>query len=161
MEVIQDDLWLCDDCTLYAVNGDLSGIDYGYSGKAAEKRVKEVTKGVDALGPHLVPDFDADDGEGVEEFSRRSCDGCGTHLAGGRHRFAVLGEPKKKRSSGRARELSEMEELLEGRGYDPAHAKKLQQEGMGPHELEHILKTTKPGGVGSLEYTHRFGMKRR
>src|SRR5271156_1624857 len=55
MEVIQDDLWLCDDCTLYAVNGDLSGIDYSFSGKEAEKRVREVTKGVNALGPNLVP----------------------------------------------------------------------------------------------------------
>lgn len=53
----------------------------------------------------------------------------------------------------------EMRELLRSRGYDPANAARLEEEGMGPHELEHILKTTKPGERGSLEYTR--GIKKR
>lgn len=84
MKVIQDDLWLCQDCTMYAVNGDTSGIE-------SEKREREVVEGVNSLGPHLVPDF-GDDGEGEEEFSRTPCDACGTRLAGSRTRFAILGE---------------------------------------------------------------------
>ncbi len=85
MEIIQDDLWLCQDCTIYAVNGDTSGIE-------SEKREKRVVEGVDELGPHLVPDFDSESGDGIEEFSWRQCDACGTTLGGDRHRFAVLGE---------------------------------------------------------------------
>lgn len=30
MQVILDDIWLCVDCTLYACNGDLTGLDYHY-----------------------------------------------------------------------------------------------------------------------------------
>jgi hypothetical protein len=85
MEIIQDDLWLCQDCLFYAVNGDTSGID-------SEKHEKAVVEGVNALGPHLVPDFDSETGDGILEFSWRHCDACGTHLGGDRHRFAVLGE---------------------------------------------------------------------
>ena len=157
MKVERDDLWLCDDCTLYAVNDDLSGIDYYLSGKEAEKRRKEVTKGVHALGKHLVPDFDSETGDGIEEFSRTACDACGTRLAGGRHRFATLAPL----SRGEERELGEMREMLERRGYDPAHAIDLLEEGMGPYELEGRLEH-RPGEVGSLEYTHEIerGKKR-
>lgn len=91
MKVVQDDLWLCDDCTMWAVNGDDSSIDYSHNGEAAEARRKEVHEGVAALGPHLVNDS-GENGEGEEEFSRRDCDACGTSLAGRRNRFAVLGE---------------------------------------------------------------------
>lgn len=56
-------------------------------------------------------------------------------------------------------ELREMEQLLKARGYDPGEAHRLQDEGMGPIELEHILKTTEPGSVGSLEYTHNIQKK--
>jgi hypothetical protein len=84
MKVIQDDLWLCLDCTIVAVNGDTSEMD--------EDRAAEVEAGLDRLGQHLVPDFDVDKGEGHEEFSQRTCDSCGSSLAGEHHRFAVLGE---------------------------------------------------------------------
>ena len=86
MRVVRDDLWLCQDCMMFAVNGDLSGIDYHYSGEEADKRAKEVTDGVAKLGPHLVS------ADGEREFSACRCDACGTHLAGSRHEFAVLGE---------------------------------------------------------------------
>jgi hypothetical protein len=97
MKVIRDDLWLCDDCLFYAVNGDTSGID-------DPNRERDVIEGVNALGPHLVPDFDsaedADEDNGIREFSYRPCDACGTRLGGGRHRFAVLGEEKPRKRRG-------------------------------------------------------------
>jgi hypothetical protein len=52
--------------------------------------------------------------------------------------------------------LHELQTLLRQHGYDPDDAKKLQEEGMGETELAHILKTTRPGEMGSLEYTHNF-----
>lgn len=53
-------------------------------------------------------------------------------------------------------DLHEMQGLLRHHGYDPNDAKKLQEEGMGSTELEHILKTTRPGEMGSLEYTRNI-----
>lgn len=84
MRVVQDDLWLCPDCTIAAVNGDVSGID-------SDARVAEVWAGLERLGPHLVSDFDSESGEGYREFSRCGCDCCGSPLAGTMYRFAVLG----------------------------------------------------------------------
>jgi hypothetical protein len=94
MIVVQDDLWLCTDCLMIAVNGDASGLDYSYSEKEAAQRLAAIEAGLDELGPHLVPDFDseADEDNGIREFSSCGCDCCGSRLAGEFHRFAVLGE---------------------------------------------------------------------
>ncbi len=59
----------------------------------------------------------------------------------------------------KAAELKEMQDLLKKHGYDSKDAKKLQQDGMGPYELEHRIKTTQPGEMGSLEFTH--GLKKK
>lgn len=91
MKVVRDDLWLCSDCLMVAVNGDATGLDYHYSAEEAAKRLAAIEAGLDALGPHLVPAFDSETGKGIEEFSRRECDCCGEHLAGERHEFATLG----------------------------------------------------------------------
>ena len=53
-------------------------------------------------------------------------------------------------------ELKEMQDILKKHGYNPKDAKGLQKEGMGPMELERRIKSTKPGGMGSLEYTHNL-----
>lgn len=91
MEIVKDDLWLCSDCLMLAVNGDATGLDYHYSAEEADRRLREIEKGLNELGPHLVPAFDSETEKGIEEFSRRTCDCCGTGLAGSRHEFAVLG----------------------------------------------------------------------
>lgn len=162
MKILQDDLWLCDDCVMYAVNGDLTGIDYSYSGDEADERAKEVVRGVNSLGPHLVPDFDSETGEGMEEFSRTTCAGCRTHLAGGRHRFAILGPEtkgmkrrEKKRVPTKEGELRELRVLLKEHRYDPEYAAILQQDGVSPQQLERIFEK----GIsesGSLE--RRWGI---
>lgn len=64
-----------------------------------------------------------------------------------------------KSAAGLPRELKEMQDILKEHGYNPSDAKKLQDEGMGPHELERRIKSTKPGGMGSLEYTHNLKKK--
>lgn len=93
MITVRDDLWLCVDCLMVACNGDESGID-------SEARRAAVAAGLERLGTHLVPDFDSDTGEGIEEFSRRGCDCCGSRLAGGMHRAAPHG------ASGRTPKMS-------------------------------------------------------
>jgi len=92
MRVIRDDLQLCQDCLFAAVNGDFSGLDYHYEKSEADKRQREIVLGLGKLGRNLVPDFDSNTDEGIEEFSTRPCDCCGTKLHGSRHRFAVLGK---------------------------------------------------------------------
>lgn len=102
MEIKRDGLQLCEDCTIAAVNGDFTGLDYHYGtgldrydrkvGPSADERMAEIVKGLEALGPHLVPNFDSETNRGIDEFSRSPCDCCGIKLHGGRHEFAVLGE---------------------------------------------------------------------
>ena len=90
MIIVRDDLWLCEDCMIFAVNGDATGID-------DSTRELAVVEGVGELGPHLVPSFDSETGDGCEEeigvwCTRQPCDACGSRLHGSRHRFAILGE---------------------------------------------------------------------
>ena len=97
MEIKRDGIELCDDCTTVAVNGDYSIFDYHMNGRGPEAeakrdaRIAEVDAVLAALGPNLVPDFDAETGRGIEEFTWRKCMCCGAG-AGSRHSFAILGE---------------------------------------------------------------------
>lgn len=59
------DIWLCQDCTQVAVNGDYSGLDY-YDQAEAEIRKKEIDAGLKHL-PGLVPD------DGDEQAECRAC----------------------------------------------------------------------------------------
>lgn len=49
---------------------------------------------VDRKCPKCGSDHTRQRDDGEEEFSRRTCDCCGTHLAGGRHRYALFPEEK-------------------------------------------------------------------
>lgn len=91
MHVVKTDIWLCEDCTVYACNGDLSGIDYYLNGPEADARAKAVERGVARFGPHLVSDFDSETSDGIDEFARTPCAACRDKAHGPRHRFAVLG----------------------------------------------------------------------
>jgi hypothetical protein len=76
------ELYMCDDCTIVAVNGDDTGLD--------DATAARVAAGLETLPANTVPNFDGETGEGVLEFTARPCSCCGTPLAGSRHRFAVL-----------------------------------------------------------------------
>ena len=93
MKVIRDNLWLCDQCTVAAVNDDYTGLQYRYiSERHANDKMLEIQKGLEKLGPNLVPDFITETLDGVNSFSKVYCDCCGDHLYGERFRFAILGE---------------------------------------------------------------------
>jgi hypothetical protein len=84
---IEHELWLCQDCMIAEVNGDLSGLD--------DERAEEVSQGIERLVEQVGPlsaNFDGETGEGEEEFSRRRCDACGSNLAGAHFRFASFGK---------------------------------------------------------------------
>ena len=83
MHIELTDIWLCDDCTIAACNGDFTGF-------ASDEQVEKTTAGLERLGAHLVPDFDSETNDGIEEFTSRGCDCCRDGLAGSKHRFATL-----------------------------------------------------------------------
>jgi hypothetical protein len=83
VKVIQDELFLCADCSMVACNGS-HGVEL--------EDTDATLRGLAELGPHLVPDFDPETGEGLREFSSVPCASCKTGLAGYRARFAILGE---------------------------------------------------------------------
>ena len=87
MKVKIDNLAFCEDCTIIAVNGDYTGLDYHYSEEDAAKRKQEIDDGLDTLGWVYY-----DDSREPDEFSARRCDCCGSALAGRRDYFVVLGE---------------------------------------------------------------------
>jgi hypothetical protein len=82
--ILRDNLWLCSDCTIAAVNGDTSG--------CSEEDAAAAETGLARLGPGLVPDFDSETKEGMHDFAGWRCDCCTTRLAGARRRFSVIGE---------------------------------------------------------------------
>jgi hypothetical protein len=84
MNIIYDNLWLCDDCANVAVNDDYTGI-------ASDERIEEVDHGLSLLYQQGYLSADYDEYEGVDEFTWKPCDCCRTHLGGARHRFALLG----------------------------------------------------------------------
>lgn len=67
MKVIQDDLWLCEDCTSAAVNDDYTGLDFHYTEPEATRRMNLIRAGLARLGI-LVPDF------GQEKVRCQECD---------------------------------------------------------------------------------------
>jgi hypothetical protein len=84
MRILHDDLWLCEDCMLAAVNGDMPP-------DASPERDATILAGLDALGPHLASDFASEsDGDGRREFARTDCACCHSGLAGSFFRFAIL-----------------------------------------------------------------------
>jgi hypothetical protein len=85
MQVVRDNLWLCCDCTYVACNGS-------HGMNIDRENLLIVEAGLAELGPHLVPDFDSEIGNGLEDFSSRQCDSCLSGLTGYRARFAVLGD---------------------------------------------------------------------
>ena len=88
MKVTIENLVLCADCTMAAVNDDYTGLDYHYTEKESAIRYEEITAGLIKLGPGLCYDGTRED----DEFSHRQCDCCGTRLAGRRAPFILLGE---------------------------------------------------------------------
>ncbi len=83
--VIRDNLWLCDDCSIAACNADFSAIDN-------PERENTIRHGLAMLGKEGYPvaNNDSETGEGILEFSRITCDCCGTKLHGSRSRFCLL-----------------------------------------------------------------------
>ena len=92
--IIDDQFMACADCTPVLANGDYTHLDYYYvsndqSGEISlEDKIKAIDKGMDDAGGYIA----LGDREKDDEFSYQWCDCCGTHLAGSRTHFVVLGD---------------------------------------------------------------------
>lgn len=93
MKVINDNLWLCTDCTIAAVNNDISNL--------SPERANRIDDGLKRLGPNLTPSFDqelfddsAHDTDAMVEFgiaySRLTCSCCRESYFGDHHRFSLI-----------------------------------------------------------------------
>lgn len=78
-----DNLDFCVDCTMEIANGDLSSLS------DEEAHIEAMNSRWAGTGLHLVITCSGD-AEDCDEFSTVQCDGCGTHLAGTRHKGAAL-----------------------------------------------------------------------
>lgn len=86
MQIIQENLALCPDCTQAAVNDDYTGLDYHYSEKQAAIRMKEIQAGLSQF-KYLVWNSEEE-----ESFSWSGCDCCGSELGATVNYFNELGE---------------------------------------------------------------------
>ena len=88
-----EQLLLCDDCHLYHHNHDASFLSYqfGNDDQSIDARLTEITDGLSKLGQEHNNMFFQNVDEPAEEFSTAPCDCCGTHLAGGRIHYTVVG----------------------------------------------------------------------
>jgi hypothetical protein len=83
--VTHDDLSVCTDCAAILANGTLGMCDDEMDARHA-RRMAERWQGTPG---HLVPTC-GDDDEACDGFHTGTCDGCGSTLAGSRHRAAVI-----------------------------------------------------------------------
>ena len=84
-----ESFWLCNDCLFAAAYEDYSTLSLCYTTDEVEKRIADIHRGLVRLMP-ISADFDPEAGWGIRTFSPLSCDGCGSHLHGQRHRFTRL-----------------------------------------------------------------------
>lgn len=73
-QVVKDNIWACEDCSIAVVNDDLDHID-------------DVLAYEKSHNGRLVM---CDDEDSYNEFSMDSCDVCETYLHGRRHKLALL-----------------------------------------------------------------------
>lgn len=71
---------------MYAVNDDLSWLDYYLNESESEERAKTIKEGLAKLPGYAVMTDEKDD------FSRSSCDCCGCVLHGERFIFNLIGD---------------------------------------------------------------------
>lgn len=88
VKIINDQFMVCADCTPVLANGDYSALDYYYDPTECEDKIKRINDGMASAGGYIA----LGDRERDHDFSTEWCDCCGTHLAGSRTHFVVLGD---------------------------------------------------------------------
>jgi len=84
VDILDDEFMVCVDCLMVIANGDYSGLAIDPS--TEDQRTKEINDGLDSVEGYVA----CGDSDKDHDFSSRSCDCCGSHLAGSRHHCVVL-----------------------------------------------------------------------
>ena len=80
------DLWVCQDCYVTHHYGARYEQGRWYAGDADWPCDREPLSECDGL--ELADNTNSETGDGIDEFSRNPCDGCGSSLGGYRYRLA-------------------------------------------------------------------------
>lgn len=84
--VIQDNLWLCEDCHMAASGCDVTIVDQAQA-KATEEGLARL-----AEDGRLMPDSDSETGDGCDVLMSTRCNCCNVlHVHGFHNRYALLG----------------------------------------------------------------------
>jgi hypothetical protein len=81
------DVWVCTDCYFAHHYGATEVEGQWFAGDSDTPADRQPLARLD--GFELADNTDSETGEGIDEFSWRSCQGCGSTLGGGRHRLAA------------------------------------------------------------------------
>lgn len=81
-------VWVCVDCYFAHHYGWHEHDGQWFAEESDTPCDREPLKLLESCG-NITDNTDSETGEGINEFSWRSCDGCGSGLGGGRHRLTV------------------------------------------------------------------------
>lgn len=102
MKIIDDNLTLCEECMLVLETGDVTFLDYYYDEPESTERLKTIEQGIIDLhnsntlykDTAIVPNYDSETGEGIDEYSIAICDCCNSRLGGKKYRYSLIGNKK-------------------------------------------------------------------
>lgn len=89
IRILDDEFMVCGDCVQPIVYGDYSALDYHYNTLDSEKRYREICEGIERNCKNGFCSIEIGDNEKNVEFSKRSCDCCGSELHGHRTHFVI------------------------------------------------------------------------
>lgn len=83
--------YVCADCNYAEANGMAAAIESMINAEIDPDTVPVPLNRLDNddTVKHYAPNYDSETEDGINPFSKSPCDGCGTHDAGYRYRFAL------------------------------------------------------------------------
>jgi hypothetical protein len=87
LTIVSTDVWVCTDCCFAHHFGAHEHDGQWFAGEsdiAADRQPLVLLEGYE-----LADNTDSETGEGIDDFSWRSCDGCGSSLGGSRSRLST------------------------------------------------------------------------
>ena len=86
MITFTDSVYVCDDCLMWLVNGDATGLDHYLSGSEAEEKLNNMIHGERYIRETKGYIYAVNN---VREFDTSPCDCCGESLHGRRHEMNI------------------------------------------------------------------------
>jgi len=84
------DIYVCVDCYFTHHYGAVEHDGRWYAGESDTPCDREPLSRLADWDADIADNTDSETGDGIDEFSWRSCEGCGSTLGGSRYRLAIL-----------------------------------------------------------------------